>query len=885
MSEREQFLSVQVADLDADVRARDREIRRLKRALQKGKPAEIPYEEFLAAKVASAPAKGFSGITPEHVNPACKPHVRAIVPWLIERGSAACFSLFGLQKTSTQLETVRLILERAGGNGLIVCPLNVVDEFKRDAEQLLGWPILPKFIRTTAEISGGGGIYITNWESVREGKLDPAMFTVATFDEADTLRSFGSKTFSEVVIGAWKDIPYRFCASATPDPNDYIELLGYAQFLGAMDIGEAKTRFFRRNSEKADELTLHPHKEAEFWAWVASWAIVIQRPSDLGFSDEGYDLPELEIRWHMVESDHTNAGVDQKSGQARIYKNVALGITHASREKRESLGARVAKMMELRAEDPGAHRLIWHDLEEERKAIEKAIPGVATVYGTQHLGHRSEIVRQFADGEIPELASKPVLLGAGNNFQRHCSWAIFMGIGYKFRDLIQAIHRIHRYGQKRRVRIDLIYTEAEQDVRRQLEAKWARYKAQTANLAKLIRECGLAEISNAARLTRAMGLQRQEAKGEHFTLVNADTVTETATMEENSVGLILTSLPFSNQYEYTPSYNDFGHTDDAEHFWQQMDYLTPHLLRVLQPGRNALIHVKDRVVDGGMTGLGFQTVNPFHADAITHFTRHGFIYLGQITIVTDVVRENAGSYRLGDSMMLKDGSRMGAGMPEYLLIFRKAPTDNSNGFADVPVAKVRSEYSRAAWQFDAHGFWRSAGDRLLTPEEIGKLSYSEIFKLYRQYSETHVYNFGRDVELAEVLEHSRPCKLPPDFMLMQPVSVHPDVWTDIVRMRTLNGSQRTRNREKHICPFQFDIVDRAIVARSMPGELVFDPFAGLGTVPLEAVKLGRRGRGHELNANYWADSVAYCREAERDRTVPTLFDALESGALNEDPAA
>jgi DNA methylase len=820
--------------------------------------------------------RGFE-VSSDDVNPACKPHVRAIVPWLVGKGRAACFSVFGMQKTSTQLEAVRITLAHAGGRGLIVCPLNVRGEFRRDATELLGWSEAPRFIRSTDDLPDGDldtgetEIYLTNWESVREGKIDPRLFAVASFDEADALRSFGSKTFGEVVIGAWREIPYIYLASATPDPNDYVELLGYAQLLGVMDIGQAKTRFFRRDSEKADNLTLHPHKEEEFWLWLASWAIVIQKPSDLGFSDEGYDLPELDIRWHEIPSDHADAG-SEKSGQMRLHKDVAIGVGLAAREKRASLPARVAKLLELRAEDPDAHRIIWHDLEAERKAIERTVPGVVSIYGSQDLDDRAAMLETFATGQAQELAAKPVMLGVGVNLQRHCAWEIFLGIGYKFRDVIQAIHRVHRFGQTRRVRVDLIYTEAERAVRVELEAKWARYRGQTEHVAGVIRKLGLAEVSQAATLKRSIGVERQEASGRTYRLVNNDSVLETMEMASDSVDLLLTSPPFSTQYEYTPSYNDFGHTDSVEHFWAQMDFLTPELLRVLRPGRCALVHLKDRVVPSGMTGLGFQVVHPFHAEAITHFGRHGFAFLGMKTIVTDVVRENNQTYRLGYSEQCKDGSRMGAGLPEYLLIFRKPPTDRSDGYADVPVVKSKDEYSRGRWQFDAHGFMRSSGERLLTPQEIVRLPWKQVFRLFRQYSATHVYDFEHDVALAESLETNPQARLPTDFMLLQPVSWHPDVWTDVTRMRTLNGAQSQRRRSKHLCPLQLDVVERLIRQFSQPGEIVYDPFSGLGTVPMFAVKLGRYGLGCELGSSYFADSVAYCAGAERDLATPTMFD-------------
>jgi DNA modification methylase len=366
-------------------------------------------------------------------------------------------------------------------------------------------------------------------------------------------------------------------------------------------------------------------------------------------------------------------------------------------------------------------------------------------------------------------------------------------------------------------------------------------------------------------------------------------------MEDESVHLILTSIPFSTQYEYTPSYNDFGHTDSNEHFWQQMDFLTPELFRILKPGRVAAIHVKDRVTPGGITGLGFQTVYRFHSRCGDHFEKHGFAYMGMKTIVTDVVRENNQTYRLGWTEQCKDGTKMGFGMPEYLLLFRKPPTDNSNGYADEPVVKNKGSYSRSRWQVDAHGFARSNGNRPLTPEDLDGLKHADIFKLFKAYSESQVYDFENHVALAESMERCTNCghihigqktcgvcecsrqggSLPVTFMLFQPASWSDEVWSDITRMLSLNTLQAGKGREMHLCPLQFDICDRAITQYTMPGEVVFDPFAGLGSVPYRAVLMGREGRGVELNSRYFLDSLHYLKAAEQKVSMPTLFDLAE----------
>jgi hypothetical protein len=838
----------------------------------------MDYAAFLAGKIQMAPVGGFE-IDDAEINPILKGHQRAIVKWACAGGRRAIFAAFGLGKSVIQLEILRLILKRFGGRALLVMPLGVRQEFKRDAA-MLGIEIT--FIRSIMQ-AAGDGLYMTNYETVRDGKIDPRDFTAASLDEASCLRGFGgSKTFREF-MRLFDGVRFKFVATATPSPNEFIELLAYSAFLEVMDIGQAKTRFFKRNSEKADTLTIHPHKEREFWLWVASWGLFVQRPSDLGFSDEGYELPEMVINWHELPADHATAG-SEKSGQQRLLRNAAASLSDAAREKRESLHARIGKMMEIRAEDPEAHRLIWHDLEDERRAIEAAIADVVTVYGTQELDDREQAIIDFSEGKIRELAGKASIMGSGCNFQRHCWWAIFLGIGFKFNDFIQAVHRIQRFLQTHTVRLDLIYTEAERPVRDSLEAKWRRHEEQRAIMTAIIREYGLSAAAMASTLQRAMGVERIEVSGDRYRLVNNDCVQECQSMPENSVDLIITSIPFSTQYEYSPNYADFGHTDDNAHFWQQMDYLIPQLYRILAPGRVAAIHVKDRIVPGGMTGLGFQTVYPFADDCTAHFRKHGFAFLSRKTITTDVVRENNQTYRLGWSEQCKDGSRMGNGLPEYLLIFRKPPTDSSNGYADKPVKKDKREwrqddwsgqgYSRARWQLDAHGYMPSSGDRQLTAEELGALEAHQIYKFWKRYQLEAVYDFEHHVKVAEGLEERG--MLPSTFMLLPPHSKHDDVWTDVARMLSMNTLQAQAGREMHLCPLQFDIVDRAITQYTEPGERVFDPFGGLMTVPYRAIKLGREGAAVELNAAYFFDGCKYVEAAAREMAMPSLLDLLEA---------
>ena len=310
-----------------------------------------------------------------------------------------------------------------------------------------------------------------------------------------------------------------------------------------------------------------------------------------------------------------------------------------------------------------------------------------------------------------------------------------------------------------------------------------------------------------------------------------------------------------------------------------MDFLTPNLLKILKPGRICAVHVKDRIVPGGMTGLGFQTVYPLHCKTIEHYVKHGFGYMGMKTIVTDVVRENNQTYRLGWTEQCKDGTKMGVGMPEYLLLFRKPPTSTEKSYADHPVVKSKADYTRGRWQIDAHGFSRSNGNRFMTPEELAKIPHEAMFKAYRKFSLENVYDFEHHVSLNDGLALEG--QLPVTFMLLQPQSWHPDVYTDITRMLTLNTSQSARNKEMHLCPMQFDLADRVIEQFSEKGDVVFDPFGGLMTVPYRAILKGRYGMATELSASYFTDGVGYLAAAEKEQSMPSLFDFEEIEAEME----
>lgn len=833
----------------------------------------MEYIEFLRNKMAISHQTGFE-INSEEITPTLYPHVKDTVRWAVAGGCRAIFSSFGMQKTVTQLEILRVILSHKGGKGLIVCPKRVVVEFLTQAEQHLHMKVT--YVRTMADVMiCPTDIMVTNYERVRDGedgvRIDPSYFTATSLDEASVLRGFGTKTYQEF-LPLFSGVPYRFVATATPSPNRYKELIHYAGYLGVMDTGQALTRFFQRDSTKANNLTLYPHKEKEFWLWVSTWALFLTKPSDLGYPDTGYELPELRVHEEIVNVDNSTAGAD-RDGQVKMFREAALGLADAAKERRDNMQEKIARVVEIinRPENKDDHFLLWHDLEAERLELCKAIPGCKAVYGSQDDEEADKVISDFKDGRLKYLAAKPEMLGEGLNFQYHCHKAI-MFIDYRFNDKFQAIARIYRFMQQHPVDLYLVYAESEGEIFKSFMQKWAQHREMVANMTDIVRHNGLFGLQAEEKMMRWMFASREEKSGKLWKAINNDNVLECQKMESNSVDLIVTSIPFSNHYEYTPTYNDFGHNEDNDKFFEQMDYLTPELMRILKPGRLACIHVKDRVLFGNATGDGMPTIDPFSEMTVFHYMKHGFRYMGRITVDTDVVRENNQTYRLGYTEMCKDGSKMGVGCPEYVLLFRKLPTDTSRAYADRPVKKDKSEYSLARWQIDAHASWKSSGNSLLSYEDMKGAGIDKIRHLFRNYGREHIYNYEEHVSFAEELDAYG--KLPKTFMAVDPVSKKDWIWDDVARMRTLNTKQSQKKRQNHICPLQLDIVERLIERYSNKGELVFDPFGGIGTVPYCAIKLGRRGLSTELNYDYWKDGLSYLREAEMKIEAPTLFDLM-----------
>lgn len=831
------------------------------------------YLSFIEGKVKGATQQANSSFDLSLIHPDTFPHQRDVISWALKQERALIAASFGLGKTTMESEIARLLIAaNPDSKFLAVAPLGVRHQFIDEDGPRLG--IQWQYVFDDASVENATSPFlITNYERLREGNITPAKhnFIGVSLDEGSILRSLGSKTVDRF-LQIFKDVRYRLVATATPCPNNYKEIIYYADFLGVMDHGQALTRWFKRNTSKAGDLQIHPQYEADFWLWVSTWALFLYSPADMGYDAIGYELPELNVHWHRVPIDHTRAfNYTDNFGQRKLLISAAKGVEQSAREKRATLPSRVAKAKEIVDARPDAHWLLWHTLEDERRAIEKEIPECVSVFGSQDLDVREERVLGFARGQVKRLATKPELSGSGCNFQYHCYSNIFVGTDYRFEDFIQAIHRTHRFQQKHPVDVHIIYAESEQPIADALRQKWEQHDRLVERMRKIIREYGLDHGLINEELKRRIGVSRGVVEGERFKAVNNDCVLELENVESDSVGLIHTSIPFSNHYEYTTNYEDFGHNNGNEGFFAQMDFLIPQLFRVLKPGRVAAVHVKDRILYSHQTKSGLMEVDPFSDLTVQAFMRHGFLYEGRRTITTDVVRENAGTYRLGWTEMCRDSTKMGCGLPEYLVLCRKPPTLISTARADEPVAREKSDYSRARWQVDAHSYWRSDGNVLLPSRPEDQVRF-----LKGLLKQTEPYSFEAHVSRLEDLEKRG--MLPASFFYEPTASNNTWVWDDVNMMRGLNSAQTRREQVNHTCPLPFDIVERVINLYSSPGDIVLDPFAGLFTVPYCAIKAGRFGLGIELSESYFKDGARYCQEAESEAMAPTLFDLMEASA-------
>lgn len=752
---------------------------------------DTEYQGFINTKRIAAKPSGFH-VEVESLHPMLFPFQKRIVQWALMRGKAAVFADCGLGKSPMQLEWAKQVHDKTGGNVLVLAPLAVSSQTAREG---IKFKIPVNIAHNQSEVKDG--INITNYEKLHH--FDASQFTGIVLDESSILKSFNGSVRKEITEFA-AQIPFRLACTATPAPNDLIELTNHAEFLSIMNGKEIIALFFTQDGNTTHKWRLKGHAKADFWKWLASWSIAIRKPSDLGFDDDGFVLPEILTHQITVESKYV---------KDTLFALDAVTLDDQRRARRSSLTDRVDVVAEM-VNASSESWLVWCDLNCESEALKKAIHDAVEVRGSDKNEHKENAAIDFADGRVRVLISKPSIFGFGMNFQ-NCHNAAFVGLSHSWESYYQAVRRVWRFGQQSPVNAYVVTSEEEGAVVANIQRK---EKQASEMMEELVNH--MSEIHIGQQERNEMDYKENIATGQDWTLYLGDSVERLKEIKSNSVGLTITSPPFPGMYAYTNSAHDIGNCKNIETLMAHFEFMMPELLRVTMPGRSCALHITQQVAFKGVDG--FIGLRDFRGKLIEAMQKAGWIYYGEVLIdknpqLKAVRTKDAG---LQFKSLANDAARMHMGLGDYLLQFRK-PGDNPKPIR----AGISSKYKSL--------------DGWITNDEwiewAAPVWYGEFRGLPGGIRESDVLN----VSMA-----------------------------------------REGNDERHLCPLQLGVIERAIKLWSAPDDVVLDPFNGIGSSGYMALKLNRQYIGCELKESYWKTSILNLERGLRERSQQSLFQNLES---------
>lgn len=637
----------------------------------------MQYDDFLAAKAKSVTPSGFD-IAESALNPALFDFQQAIVRWALKKGKAAMFLDTGLGKTIQQSEWAHQVVQHTGGNVLIAAPLCVSQQTVEEAAK---FGIDVRYVRDQSQVQPG--ISITNYEMLKH--FDPAQFVGVVLDESSILKDHTSKT-RQMIIEMFSRTPYRLSCTATPSPNDFMELGNQAEFLGVMSAVEMLAMYFVHDGGETSKWRLKGHGKTRFWEWMASWAICIKNPSDLGFDGSAYVLPALNIHEHVIEAPVV---------EGQLFAGVAQTLSERRHAKRQSMDDRVRQVADMvNASDE--EWIVWCHLNDESSALAKAIPDAVEVYGSLDPDEKERRIMQFTHGEARVLISKPSISGFGMNWQ-HCRNQAFVGLDDSFESYYQAVRRCYRFGQKREVNVHLVSSEAEGAIKANLERKQQQSDDMSSAMVEHMRVIMQKEIKGT--VMEKSNYQHQVVSGEGWTLNHGDCVEVVRAMEPDTIDYTIFSPPFASLYTYSNSDRDMGNCQDDEEFMHHFKFLIGELLRVTKPGRLLSFHCMNLPTTKFRDG--FIGIKDFRGDLIRAFMDAGWIFHSEVCIWKDPVTAMQRTKALGllHKQIKKDSSLSRMGIPDYLVTMRK-PGDNPE-----PVSHTDETFPVSKWQRYASPVW------------------------------------------------------------------------------------------------------------------------------------------------------------------------------------
>lgn len=730
------------------------------------------YKDFLSTKKLVFSASGKHADDSE-IHQMLFPFQRDLTKWALRKGRSAIFADTGLGKTFMQVEWARL----TGCNTLIIAPLSVARQTVREAKKI---DVDIEYVRDQPD---GHGIFITNYEMI--DKFDASKFGAVVLDESSILKSLDGKT-RQKLIEMFAEVQYRLCCTATPAPNDISEIANHAEFLGIMSRVDMLACFFvhEANTKNAQGWRIKGHAVEAFYKWMASWGMSVRRPSDLGYSDDGFDLPPLSIEPMYVDAGYVPSG--------RLFLDELKGIQDRAKVRRETIGAKVEAAAEMVTESD-EQWLVWCGLNAESNAMAKAIDGSVEVQGSDSLDYKSDQLEAFQAGKIRVLVTKPKIAGFGMNFQ-NCHNMLFVGLSDSWEAYYQAIRRCYRFGQENPVNVRIVLADIEKDIFMNVMRKEAQATAMSEQLINNVQQYEREEIEEASAVE--FNYSEDEEVGEGWKIKLGDSTERLREIDADSIGLSVFSPPFLSLYTYSPTERDLGNSKTPTEFFTHFQYIIDELLRVTLPGRNCAVHVAQ--VPATKNHDGYIGLKDFRGDVIKAFDERGWHYYGEVCIDKDpqaqAIRTKAKSLMF--VTLNKDSSALRPALADYVLVFKK-PGEN-----ELPVLPVEhGEMDNNTW-----------------------------------------------------IEWARP------------------IWYNIRETNTLNVRvARTEKDERHICPLQLETIERCVKLWSNPGDLILDPFAGIGSTGYVAIENNREFIGIELKPEYFAVAVNNLHAANRKAATLDLF--------------
>ena len=632
--------------------------------------SHLSYSEFLSSKASIIEAQG---VPIGDVSPVLFDWQAQIVRWALKRGRAAIFADCGLGMSFMQLEWARHIGKRV----LIVAPLSVAQQTIAEGQKL------GVTVAYCTEDPMQDGIWITNYHRLKN--FDPQYWDAIVLDESSILKSLDGKIRSDL-LDRFSIIPYRLCCTATPAPNDLTELANHSHFLGAMPRTEMLATYFVHDSERSgnDGWRLKGHAKNDFWQWVAQWAVYVRRPSDIGYSDDGYMLPGLHISQDAVASDVRVAG--------QLFSGLAGGVQGRTEARRQTLADRVARAAEI-INASNEQWIVWCGLNDEAAGLHKLVNSSVNIEGSTSDDKKVEWERAWREGNIRVMISKPSIFGFGLNWQ-HCHNVLYLGMNDSFEQWYQSVRRCWRFGQGSDVNVVIVTSDAETQVVDNVRRKEAQAEEMAAQIIEAMKDAQINAVRDQHIKKGAYKVRTEH--GDTWEMKMGDCVDRIKEIPDASIGMSIFSPPFAHLYTYSASDRDMGNSKSNEEFFSHFQFLIPELMRVTKPGRRCCVHAQQIAMT--LVRDGFIGMSDFRGDIIRAFIKYGWIYDGEVVIDKDpqaqAIRTKA--KQLMFTQKNKDSAWSRPAMADYILLFR-APGENTE--------PIKTDVSNEEWIEFARPIW------------------------------------------------------------------------------------------------------------------------------------------------------------------------------------